>query len=154
MSYNEADVFDNIGRASYSIGFMTGRAFEIDITTPNCGLETFEPIMRKYDIEHILNAFEARVLGISYAHPFEEIGTDLHPEMILSKIDQFEFRATVALSCLLEKGNGKDLKKTLKSFTTTAKQKAKLLTSILDAKVSDIGKSINNHDCLAQIKKY
>ena len=148
MSYNEADVFDNIGRASYSIGFMTGTAFEIDITTPDCGTETLTPVLQHYNLKNKLDFFAHKVLNVFYAHPLEELGTEYHPKIIENQINQFEFRASVALSCLFEGGQGKNLKLILQSLISTAKQKVNILTSILNAKIADVGRSMAYHSCL------
>ena len=152
VSYNEADVFDNIGRASYSIGFMTPTAFKIDITTPACGTETLTPILRRYNLKNVLDNFVEKVLNISYAHPLESLGTEYHPKIIENHINQFEFRASVALSCLFESNQGQKLKLLLQSLTSSARQKVQTLTSILNRKIGDLGQSMTYHSCL-QIKK-
>ena len=100
-SYNFADVLDNIGRASYSIGFTTGTAFNIKELIIPCGKNTLEPVLRKYQIPYKLKMFQEKIFTATYQHPLLELEEEFQPELMKNYIDDFVYSAKVSLSCLL-----------------------------------------------------
>ena len=109
-SYNFADVLDNIGRASYSIGFTTGTAFDIKELIIPCGKNTLGPVLRKYQIPYKLKMFQEKIFRSTYQHPLLELDEEFQPELMKNYIDDFVFSAKVSLSCLLGRLGFKDLK--------------------------------------------
>ena len=169
-SYNFADVLDNIGRASYSIGFTTGTAFNIKELIIPCGKNTLEPVLRKYQIPYKLKMFQEKIFTTTYQHPLLELEEEFQPELMKNYIDDFVYSAKVSLSCLLgglcfkdlelklrlqfffsffsEESQGKSLDRTLNMISSASNRKIRLLTTFLEDKISDIGGSTRNHWCL------
>ena len=144
---NTPDVLDTVGRAFYTISFMTPYVFVIDKSALNCGQQTWRPIVQRFNIRNILDEFHHKTLQNSATvHPLENQGDHLQPEILRNKLDQFKFRSKVALSCLFEKGQSKKLERTLNSLISTLQRKINILESILQDKVD-----MKQHNCVSQI---
>ena len=151
---NTPDLLDNIGRALYDISFMTPRAFQIDKSLLYCGQQTWQPIVRRFDIRNILDKFQYKILQNSPTeHPLEALGEHFLPENLRSELNQFQFRSKVALSCLLEKGQSIKLEKTLNSLISTSVRKINILEEILNEKINDLGQNMEQHSCVSHMLK-
>ena len=99
-----------------------------------------------------MDAFQSRIFNVTQTvHPLAILGPDLQPDLLANQLNQFDFRAKVALSCLFEDGTaeGQKLMATIDMLKSALTQKWSILQSILEDKMADVGGSLANHACLA-----
>ena len=142
-----ADAFDNAGRAMYSIGFMTTRAFQLNFNPLDCGQRTFHSEI--FDVRKRLADFQKSTMTSTSQHPLEALGDHL-PDLVRHDVNQLIFRARMALSCLFEEGvlQSKQLLHTIDSLASASRRKITILETILHEKISDLGQSATLHSCL------
>lgn len=151
VSYNEADVFDVAGRSLYSISFMTTRASNIVPVEIPCGRRQLIPVLKKFSYLRFFEDLQQKLFNVSTnAHPLQQLGPELLPEVLSLKLDEFKLRAKVALGCLFEDGvsEASRLSRSIDLIASATSRKLRILSSILQDKLDDIGSKSSEHKCL------